>query len=44
MLVKDNTIIFEITASESLLLPQMTISNLKDILFKTLKLNKACDV
>ena len=41
MSVKDNMIIFEITRSESLLVPHMTITNLKDILFKKLKLNKA---
>ena len=44
MCVKDNQIIFEITSQETVNIPQMTLNNLKDILFKKLKLGKACDV
>ena len=39
----DNEIIFEITKSENII-PQMKLSDLYDILFKRLKLNKACDI
>ena len=44
MCVKDNEIIFEITAQQKIKIPHMTMDNLKDILFKKLKLGKACDV
>ena len=44
MCVKDNQIIFEITSQETMSIPHMTLNNLKDILFKKLKLGKACDV
>ena len=40
----DNMIIFDITAIEDINIPHMTLNVLKDILFKKLKLNKACDV
>ena len=44
MFTKDNMIIFDITSEEEVAIPQMNLSQLKDILFKKLKLNKACDV
>ena len=44
MFVKDNMIIFEIISDEEIKIPHMTITQLKDILFKKLKLNKACDI
>ena len=40
----DNEIIFALSKDDSLEIPHMTLSNLKDIIFKRLKLNKACDV
>ena len=43
MCVQDNEIIFQITENEEKI-PMMTLSNLKDIIFKRLKLNKACDI
>ena len=44
MFIKDNEIIFDITAKENIAIPQMSLTQLKDILFKKLKLNKACDI
>ena len=44
MFVKDNMIIFDITSDEDILIPHMSIVQLKDILLKKLKLNKACDI
>jgi hypothetical protein len=44
MFVKDNMIIFDTTSDEDILIPHMSIVQLKDILFKKLKLNKACDI
>ena len=44
MCVKDNLIIFEIAKQEAIIIPHMTLQILKDIIFKKLKLNKACDV
>ena len=44
MAIKENMIIFDITADANINIPQMKLSDLKDILFKKLKLNKACDV
>ena len=44
MCIEDNMIIFDITCQESIKIPHMTLPNLKDILFKKLKLNKACDI
>ena len=44
MCVKDNMMIFDIAVQEAIKIPHMTLQNLKDILFKKLKLNKACDV
>ena len=41
MIVKDNMIIFDITAEEEVKIPKMTLKILKDILFKKLKINKA---
>ena len=44
MSILDNLIIFEITANEDLKIPHMNLNQLKDIIFKKLKLKKACDV
>ena len=44
MCVKDNEIIFNLTATDEVSIPRITLENLKDIIFKKLKLNKACDV
>ena len=45
MCVEDNLIIFEITSQENAqTIPHMSLPNLKEILFRRLKLNKACDV
>ena len=44
MCEQDNMIIMEISQNENVKIPYMNIQNLKDILFKRLKLNKACDV
>ena len=44
MFFKDSMIIFDITSDEDILIPHMSIVQLKDILFKKLKLNKACDI
>ena len=41
--VKDNEIIFQLTEND-VKIPKMTLANLKHILFKRLKLNKACDI
>ena len=42
--IEDNQIIFDITSEQKVKIPQMTLTNLKDILFKKLKLGKACDI
>ena len=44
MCVKDNFIIFDLTSTEAMNIPEMQLSDLKDIIFRRLKLNKACDV
>ena len=44
MCVEDNQVILELTAQDTIKIPHMEIHNLKDIIFKRLKLNKACDV
>ena len=44
MCVEDNMMIFEISKQEDIKIPHMSLANLKDILFKKLKLNKACDI
>ena len=41
MCVQDKDIIFVITSEEKISIPQMTLINLKDILFKKFKLMKA---
>ena len=41
--IQDNSIIFQLSSEVGYKIPQMTINNLKDIIFKKLKLNKACD-
>ena len=40
----DDMIIFDITANEEIHIPHMTLTQPKDILFKKLNLNIACDV
>ena len=44
MCVEDNLIIFEIAKQEAVIIPHMSLQILKDIIFKKLKLNKACDI
>ena len=44
MCALDNLIIFEMSTYENVRIPRMQLSDLKDILFKRLKLKKACDV
>ena len=44
MSIYDNMIIFDIAQSENVNIPHMNLEELKDILFKKLKVNKACDV
>ena len=44
MCVMDNYIIFDLSSAEEINIPKMQLADLKDILFKRLKLNKACDV
>ena len=44
MCEQDNMIILEISEHENVKIPHMNIQNLKDILFKRLKLNKTCDI
>ena len=44
MFVKDNQIIFDITSSEEIKIPHMNLTQLKDIILKKLKLNKACNI
>ena len=44
MCVQDNMVIFDITTSEKIYIPKMELCDLKDILFKRLKLKKACDI
>ena len=44
MCVKDNLIILEITSDENVNIPHMQLTDLNDIIFRRLKLNKACDI
>ena len=44
MCAEDNMIIFELTGQDQVKIPHMQLSDLKDIIFKRLKLNKACDI
>ena len=44
MCVEDNAIIFEVSSKEDVKIPNMKICDLKDILFKKLKLGKVCNV
>ena len=44
MCYEDNQIILELIESENIIIPKMRLNQLKDILFKKLKLNKACDI
>ena len=39
----NDLIIFDITANEEIKIPHLTLSELKDILYKKLKLRKACE-
>ena len=41
---EDNMVIFELTSQDKIEIPHMSLNDLKDIIFKRLKLNKACDV
>ena len=43
MCLEDNQIIFELTQDE-IKIPHIQLSQLSDIIFKRLKLNKACDI
>ena len=44
MCLQDNLIIQDLTLNENELIPYMELPDLKEILFRRLKLNKACDV
>ena len=44
MCAEDNQIIFELTSEDEIKIPNMQLTQLKDIIFKRLKLNKACDI
>ena len=44
MCSQDNMIILDIASQEKINIPHMSLSVLKDIIFKKLKLNKACDI
>ena len=44
MSIKDNMILLDITEKENVKIPHMDLEKLKYILFKKLKINKACDV
>ena len=44
MCVEDNIIILELSTKENLKIPHIYLSDLKTILFKKLKLHKACDM
>ena len=41
---EDNQVIFELTSEDEIKIPHMQLSQLRDIIFKRLKLNKACDI
>ena len=44
MMAYDDKIIFELSENESYNIPHINLEQLKEILFKKMKLNKACDV
>ena len=44
MCVQDNEIIFQITGQEKVNIPQISLINLKDIIYKKIKLGKAFDI
>ena len=44
MCIQDNMIILDITNEEQTNIPHMSLEALKNIIFKKLKLNKACDI
>ena len=44
MCLEDNLIIIKLISDDQLCIPHMEMKNIKDIIFKRLKLNKACDV
>ena len=44
MCVKDNMMIFDIAVQEAITIPHMTLQNLKDILFKKLRLKMSMTI
>ena len=44
MCVEDNLVIFEMISEEQIQIPHMKLSDTKNIIFKRLHLNKACDI
>ena len=44
MCSEDNQIILELINEDELKIPKMQLTNLKEIIFKKLKLKKACDI
>ena len=44
MCVIDNEMIINLTSEDEISIPQLTLTNLTDIIFKRLKSNKACDI
>ena len=44
MCIEDNEIIRKLLLTKSENIPQMTLDQLKDMIFRKLKLNKACDI
>ena len=44
MCLEDNQIIFELISEDEIRIPHMQLVQLRDIIFKRLKLNKACDI
>ena len=44
MCIEDNEIIINLISDDNISIPHITLASLKDIIFRRLKLNKACDV
>ena len=44
MMANDDRIIFELSENENYIIPHIDLKQLKEILFKKMKLNKACDI
>ena len=44
MCIEDNEIIINLISDDNISIPHITLTTLKDIIFRRLKLNKACDV